>query len=107
MTTIQERVLAGSAWLDEHRPGWVDRIDLETLDLGNGCHCVLGQEYHGFSSGLVEVDSSATWPRTAAGLGFYARAELYDHAPEREYDILTDAWRAFITARREQSEVSV
>jgi hypothetical protein len=34
-----ERVAAGVRWLDEHEPGWRDRIDVETLDVGDPCGC--------------------------------------------------------------------
>jgi hypothetical protein len=48
MRTIAERVAAGAAFLDEHDPGWwradVERaIDLDTFDLAEPEHCVLGQ----------------------------------------------------------------
>lgn len=43
---ILDRVKAGLAWLEKtHGPGWEDKIDLETLDLHSGSHCVLGQVY--------------------------------------------------------------
>lgn len=45
MTVAQERVAAGAAWLDEHKPGWERTLDLATLDLADGCHCVLGQAF--------------------------------------------------------------
>ncbi len=33
MATIAQRVAAGAALLDEKRPGWWRRIDLDTLDI--------------------------------------------------------------------------
>ena len=47
-----EPVAAGSRWLDEHVPGWEQRIDLETLDVTNCTMCVLGQVYGDFIDGL-------------------------------------------------------
>lgn len=41
--TIEERVAAGAAWLDETYPGWERVLDLGTLNLAEGAHCVLGQ----------------------------------------------------------------
>lgn len=41
--TIAERVAAGAAYLDRHMPTWVDVIDLDRLDLGDPCGCVMGQ----------------------------------------------------------------
>ena len=43
MTTIAERVAAGAAFLDEHEPGWADRVNLKRLYIGSTCNCMLGQ----------------------------------------------------------------
>ena len=45
MVTIAERVRVDMALLDRERPGWIEEIDLETLDMGDLWHCVLGQVY--------------------------------------------------------------
>lgn len=42
-TSVEQRVAAGAAWLDEHEPGWERRIDLGVLELADDCRCVLGQ----------------------------------------------------------------
>ena len=99
MTTIEERVEAGAKWLDANRPGWVDRINLKTLNLGDPCKCVLGQEYGHFNSRPFTAAMDAP-----AGLGF-ERADLpyvdrSFEAAQREYTGLTQAWRDYITARR-------
>lgn len=45
---VLARVKRGLAWLEEtHGPGWEDKIDLATLDLGDGSRCLLGQVYAG------------------------------------------------------------
>lgn len=33
----------GAAWADEHRPEWVDDIDLDQLRMCSGRTCILGQ----------------------------------------------------------------
>lgn len=43
MSAVRERIEAGAAYLDETLPGWWDTIDLDTLNMGSGCRCVLGQ----------------------------------------------------------------
>ena len=43
MSTEAERVAAGAAYLNEREPGWLQRIDLDRLDLKAPCRCVLGQ----------------------------------------------------------------
>jgi hypothetical protein len=40
---IQKRVTAGAALLDEKMPGWYKKIDLDSLELSDERHCVLGQ----------------------------------------------------------------
>jgi hypothetical protein len=43
MSLLEERVECGIIWLDERHPEWADRIDLATLNLADGCQCILGQ----------------------------------------------------------------
>lgn len=89
MASIEERVATGSAWLDEHRPGWWRRIDLDTLDIVDECGCVLGQEYGSYVNAPDEI-----WERgLIAGGGF-------DAAVIGEYAALTDGWRRLIEQRR-------
>lgn len=45
MSTTQEKVAKGTAWLDEQYPQWWEVIDLSTLDISNCDLCVLGQVY--------------------------------------------------------------
>ena len=40
---LVERVALGAAWLDDAHPGWRDRVDIDRLDVGDSCDCVLGQ----------------------------------------------------------------
>jgi hypothetical protein len=90
-STIAERVAAGAAWLDANRPGWVERIDLETLDLGDPCRCIVGQL--NVQWGGLKIADDPRWH--AASLGFDTwLAEGY------EYSALTAAWRQLIIARR-------
>jgi len=103
MTTIQARVQAGAAWLDENRPGWIDRIDLATLDLGDPCRCVLGQEYGDWD----EAPDALTEQPESSDLGFDRDSFGYSPSwPENRrrsavlYVELTAAWRDYITARR-------
>lgn len=43
MTIVEQRVARGMAWLDANVVGWERSIDLATLDMRDGCNCVLGQ----------------------------------------------------------------
>jgi hypothetical protein len=90
MSTIAERVDAGAAWLDNHYPRWVDRIDLDTLDLGNCTRCIGGQ-----LAGLY-----VTFLRRH-GLTFGDAFLLgFNVGMGGDYALLTAAWRELIATRR-------
>lgn len=101
MASIEERVTAGAAWLDEHRPGWWQRIDLETLDLGDPCKCVLGQEYGDFGVAPAEV-AGASEPAVAFGFdvhsSWFGRVRT-EADVEAECAALTAEWRWLIEQR--------
>jgi hypothetical protein len=97
--TIAERVNAGAAWLDEHRPGWRNRIDIDTIDVASVRCCPLGQVYGAsWCAPLLLHDGGQ-----GTALGFYAIAEDLDLGADAclaEYAELTRAWRELILARR-------
>jgi hypothetical protein len=105
MTTIDDRVAAGSAWLDANRPGWWQRIDLDTLDLGDTCNCVLGQEYGHYFEAPDEVAGDdagdASIERGYDVLAQWATPGRTEHAVSEEVAALTAAWRTLIQARRD------
>lgn len=82
MTSISERVARGVEWLDETHPGWVKRIDLDRLDIGDCERCLIGQTIGDFCEAPdLPFDE----------MGFVGPD---DHALEVE-------WRRVITERRE------
>jgi hypothetical protein len=121
LSTIAERVALGAAFLDEHDPPWWREIDLETLDLGSGDRCVLGQRcplevltawlgsapedgedhefrYHAYAGMLTgfsrtERDALEDW---AIARGFNRPFGDADS----EYDDLTAEWARVIRERR-------
>ena len=94
-TTIAERVAAGAAWLDEHEPpGWVDRVDPDTLNLGDCWRCVLGQLRGEYFDALDDLGLDEVW---GDDHGFSLNEDL--PYPER-YAELTAAWRDLISTRR-------
>ena len=107
--TIETRVARGAALLDEKLPGWVHRIDLDKLDLGSPCRCVLGQtwdEPSGTRAGEtpfhLHVERLGLWPDDGdVAHGFNAGGEDWFEG-EDEYVTLTAAWRALILARRNE-----
>lgn len=95
MTSISERVAAGTAWLDENRPGWFNEIDLRRLDLHECCLCVIGQTFGCYASAAnpFELDRNV-----AVEHGFNAPIKG-DWWAENER--LQDEWVRVITERRE------
>jgi hypothetical protein len=94
--TVAECVAAGVALLDERRPGWEQLIDLERLNLGSSCRCILGQLWAGAPGNPYERGRDAiglVWPATIR-YGF-------DAGSPYDYEALTGEWCRVITARRE------
>jgi hypothetical protein len=103
LPTVAERVAAGAAWLDEHKPGWWQRTDLDRLDVASERHCPLAQEYGTYYRAPVMTHDQA---RT---LGFdcsLAAAELGAMAEDFEFAELTETWRALIEDRRGAAAVA-
>lgn len=105
--SIVERVQAGAEWLDEHAPGWAQRIDLFLLSLTNTCDCILGQvfgDYHKVVSpgvGSPDVPLIASG-REAARLGMFVDGWILKGSDVgyREYYALEAEWRRLIESRR-------
>lgn len=98
---VEVRVKQGMALLDEkHGPGWVHKIDVESLDVAGNCSCVLGQLYGDYGTGLFSL-----FPRYRIGdttnAGFFA-SDGAVWCPG-EWDELTTAWRLAILARRAEA----
>ncbi|HEV2376203.1 MAG TPA: hypothetical protein VGS19_29040 [Streptosporangiaceae bacterium] len=106
--TIAERVAAGAAFLDTRDSGWWQRIDLEHLDLGDGCRCILGQLLDDYIS--VEY-VHFRHARHAYGLGYPETTDLGFDAdpdgPDDEFEQLTAAWAALIASRRSNDKTPV
>ena len=51
-TTMEQRVAAGAALLDQKNPGWRERINVEELQLWSRFQCILGQLYGVYETGL-------------------------------------------------------
>jgi hypothetical protein len=112
--SVDDRVAAGAAWLDANRPSWWQRINLDTLDLGDDCNCILGQEHGDFTDGLdVVTPDDDGWAKRCADLGLFSAADIRALGPgelddsvhrgelvDGEYRRLTAAWRTLIQARR-------
>jgi hypothetical protein len=108
----KQRVQAGAAVLDEHNPGWHNRIDLDTLQLACGCDCVLGQIYQEMfptdilgSTYLHVLDSNETPVNrgNAWNLGFDINKWVNERwVSQGEYLPLETEWVKLIRERRNQ-----
>src|SRR5437764_14197069 len=97
MSTITRRVAAGAAFLDQEIPGWDRLIDLDRLDIGSGCRCVLGQINRNEDNPALSYDLGMT----VLGLDDRDSGTLGVNGDRRDLYALTDEWRAVIAARRE------
>jgi hypothetical protein len=104
----RERVARGAALLDEKQPGWEYEIDPGTLDLANGCLCVLGQVFGNFYASIGwmtgETRGQAHFP-LASEYGFWAPTSNAVWTSEignqinAEYHALQNAWIEAIADR--------
>ena len=72
---LRERVGRGAVYLDNDIPDWAERIDISTLDLTGGDHCVLGQVFGGFREGREILGLSLAVTRVL-GFNYEARTNL-------------------------------
>lgn len=99
--TIEQRVAAGAAWLDENRPGWLDRIFLNSLDVSDCALCVLGQVYGGWGNAPdgAKYDDDDTDDYLSP-----ARERGFEQYVKEGYEALTAEWRRLIESRRAEVE---
>ena len=105
------RVQRGAALLDKRWPTWAQDIDLGTLDIENGDHCMTAQ----YAQSLGNADADWYDGMRALGLyedsdnsyaahGFNAEPDYEaDYASEGAFAILNDLWRDLIQERRAQA----
>ena len=98
------RAARGAALLDDHDPGWADRVDTASLALADGGACVLGQLWGEYRFGLGRarvLDFSSAPGRfvSPVDLGFQAVGDLGDAAEALDYTLLTRAWREEVALR--------
>lgn len=112
MTAIDyaARVSKGMALLDEKLPGWTDRINLETLDVSSGTHCVAAQlsGVDNYVYGLRMLGLEGGRERFLHGFMAEGDCECCNdgltlpegYHQEQGYATLTDLWRRAIQERR-------
>ena len=108
MSDIEYRVAQGVALLDRVAPGWVDRINVDTLDVSHGGRCVLGQLYGLYTDGLGKLGLTT---QQAADHGFQTTVidgpddlvAWLKAITENDYPALTAVWRRVIGILRQNA----
>lgn len=98
---VADRVARGARRLDVAGPAnWIDRINVETLDIRTTGRCVLGQVYGEFIDGADVLDLPFDGPAGVSAHGFDATATTGPLAGlDDEYDALAAAWYDLLVAR--------
>lgn len=116
MNDTTERIEAGAAWLDRTDPTWIDRVDLDRLNLADSCGCVMGQIVSRYDASYFTVVAGENYPvphlKAQAPRGTKRFVMSHAQAVARGFHIsgtnengmewirLTTAWRKAIRARR-------
>ena len=96
---FEAEVKRGIAWLDANIPGWLDKIDLERLDLRVCDRCVVGQVLGSYNN-LFDATAPAWEDRFA--MGFNARIPFGNSILWQD---LTNQWKKQIKARLQVREL--
>lgn len=101
----RERVQRGAEYLDGVDPEWHRRVDSETLELGDGQHCILGQLHGEFRLGLGRSDliNMSSAPRASlspVAYGFKCMENVPEAWQAHDYDLLNRAWREAVRTRQ-------
>jgi hypothetical protein len=102
----QERVTDGISWMDENVPGWEPHIEIETLHLSSGEHCIVGQTERGTHVAVRDMLAVSEYDRGyPPELGFEIADEDVDGWEIRlYYRLLDDVWTEAILARRAERQ---
>jgi len=93
--TVEQRVAAGFAFFEAHRPGWwqVGTFSLQDFDLTDNCACVVGQLFDGdFNDAIEQHWLDLDYPEA---IRFVLYTGDYD-----TFVALEDEWRRLVAARR-------
>jgi hypothetical protein len=96
LTKIDDRVLAGVEFLDEHVSDWARKIEVDRFNLHSCELCVLGQLYGDYFYGrdmLLGFDNQ----EQAVRYGFYSN-DL-----DRDWDRLQEDWKTVISFRQKNT----
>jgi hypothetical protein len=95
-TVFACRARRGAAWLDQTMPGWFQKVDPISLDIGGSNTCVIGQLYGDYNKWVDKV--SADFARRH---GFYVT-----HVKDKNWDKQQKAWIDEIYPRQQSVPVA-
>ena len=92
------RALRGVDFLDIEMPGWINHIDVDSLDLFDCDNCVLGQLFGEYTKGIkiLEIGND-----DAVHCGFESCHVICGGGGFMDYAELTTAWKNIILTERE------
>jgi hypothetical protein len=105
--SVKERVERGAKLLDEHRPGWELKIDLQALDLSSCDRCVLGQIYGSYGDGydllgLTDETSPYGFDRELSRQASFISLERLCQDIKEDWKALREEWTSLIKDRLDQ-----
>jgi len=89
---------AGALLLDEERSGWEKEIDVDRLNMGHSCYCVLGQLHGNYWKGLEQLGIARHERAEELRLGFRASPRRFLQIRD-PWNLLTKAWKQEIADR--------
>lgn len=104
----RQRVRRGAEYLDRMDPDWYRRVNSDTLELGDGTHCVLGQLHGEFRLGLgrsrlITVSSAPRPSLSPVAYGFKCVEGVPDEWQEFDYELLNQAWKEAVRLRQRET----
>lgn len=103
---VQTRVERGATYLDDVDPEWYLHVNPDTLELGDGKQCVLGQMHGEFRLGLgrshlISMSSAPRASLSPVAYGFKCVDNVPDEWKAYDYELLTAAWKEAVRKRQE------
>jgi len=103
---VRQRVQRGAAYLDDVDPEWYRHVDAETLELGDGRHCILGQMHGEFRLGLgrshlISMSSAPRASLSPVAYGFKCVEGVSEEWQAYDYELLNEAWTEAVRERQE------
>jgi hypothetical protein len=106
---LDPRVQRGVDYLDEHYPGWADKINLDEFDLECGIHCVVGQVFGEYEENVYKAfdidrddgDFPSTTTADEESYGVCFGDETTNDDPD-VWSRCEDDWRIAIEARQKE-----